>query len=375
MPATKFGGHVEDGIVNQASLLEELSKLARERSCDRRRDLLRGLTDLFDSGTVETKTASGDLFGDVVSRVLDEVAVEIRAEVSERLSDVEHTPRQLMMRLAQDEITVASPVLRSSSALTDDDLVHIAKNHSQDHLLAISDRKTLTEQVTDALVDKGNKAVLHSVTDNQGARFSECGFNTLARRAVDDTQLQENLVQRRDLTESAADELRPYLTEQLKERLDQAGIDTDAANLSRLVSTTAQRVQVEMHDAQRSRFEVRVLTSEIKRGKRPLDETVEMLCHDDRALDVALLIRNLSDAGDIDVAKIMFREEGGPIAILCKNLGVETTAFAAIAELRHKRLKRSAAETHKEVELYSQLAESEAKRAIRFLKVRKATTN
>lgn len=372
MPVTIFGGQVEIGIVNQPSLLEELSELARERSGERRRDLLRGLTDLFDSGTAETKSASGDLFGDVVSRVLDEVAVEIRAEVSERLSKIEHSPRKLMLQLAQDDISVASPVLRSSDALTDDDLVHIANNHSQDHLLAISDRKTLTEQVTDALVEKGDQAVLHNVTDNQGARFSELGFNKLAKRASDDRQLQEKLVERRDLTASAADELRPFLAEQLKERLDAAGIDAKNADISRLVSTTAHRVQSEMQDAQRSRFEIRVLTSEIKQGKRPLDDTIIMLCRNDRALDVALLIRNLSDAGDIDVAKIMFREEGGPIAILCKNLGVEIEAFTAIAGLRHKRLKRSATETQKEIHLYSQLAETEAQRAIRFLKVRRA---
>lgn len=359
------------GIVTQSNLLEELSNLARERSGDRRRDLLRGLTDLFDAGTPETKTASQNLFGDVVSRVLDEVALEIRAEVSERLATVEHSPRDLLKKLAQDDIVVASPVLTSSNVLTDEDLVEIANSQSQDHLLAISDRKTLSAQVTDALVERGNQAVLHAVTDNQGASFSQEGFSILAQRAEGDQQLQENLVARRDLTSQAADELRPMLTEELQARLDQAGIDTNVKGLSKLVSATAQRVQVEMKDAQRSRLEIRVLTAEIKQGKRPLDPTIEKLCKENRALDVALLIKALSEAGDIDVTKIMFRQEGGPIAVLCKVLNIGTPAFSALSEMRSKRLRRSASETLKEVQLYDQLPESEAQRTLRFLKVRK----
>ena len=354
------------------TLLEDLSSLAREPSGERRRELLRSLTDLFDAGTPETKTASQDLFGDVVSRVLDEVTVEIRAEVSERLSDIEESPRELMVRLANDHISVASPVLRASTALTDDDLVEIAANKSQEHLLAISDRRDISEQVTDSLVQRGNQAVLHSVSGNDGARFSEQGFSTLTERAAGDETLQQNLVARKDLTAARVKQLRPMLTERLRERLDQAGISAGDAGLEKLVSTTAQRVEMEMREAQRGRLEIRVLISEVRDGKRHIDQAVEKLCASDRALDVALLIKELSDVGDIDVTKIMFKEEGGPIAVLCKNLGVGTPAYAAIVRLRNKRFRRASDETRKEIALYESLAAAEASRAIRFLKVRRA---
>ncbi len=194
----------------QSNLLEDLTRLAYEPSGERRRDLLRALTDLFQSGSEDTRRNNQDLFGDVVTRVIDQVTVEIRAEISDRLSQETMAPHELMVKLANDEINVATPVLQNSDALTEEDLKEIAESKSQDHLMAISNRTTLSEVVTDVLVQRGDTGVLRSVTSNQGARFSEAGFDTLAARAEHDTVLQANLVQRKDLTDDAAQKLIPF---------------------------------------------------------------------------------------------------------------------------------------------------------------------
>jgi uncharacterized protein (DUF2336 family) len=80
-------------------------------------------------------------------------------------------------RLARDEsIDVAGPILRRSNSLTDEDLLAIASNDSQDRLLAISKRSSLSEKVSDVLVTHGNRDVVLSVTQNEGARFSDVGY-------------------------------------------------------------------------------------------------------------------------------------------------------------------------------------------------------
>ena len=354
------------------SLLEELTYLARQPSEECRRQLLRNLTELFSSGTPEARAQTGGMFEDVVSRVIDDVAVELRCEVSEKLSRTGQSPRKLMVRLANDEISVASPVLRNSDALTDQDLVEVARERSQDYLLAISDRRQLSETVTDALVEKGGREVLHSVTRNDGARFSEEALGTLAGRARDDRQLQDNLVGRKDLTMPAANELRPYLTERLRQKLDEADLRAASAGMDQAVETTVRRVQSEMRGAQKARFEVKVMIADIQKGKLDLDRTVDMLCKSDRAVDLAKLISALCDLRDIDVTKVLFKAEAGAIAVLCKEIGVSEAAYASIAELRQKRLRTEASQTRREIRLYGMLDEADAHRAVRFVKLRRA---
>ena len=74
-----------------------------------------------------------------------------------------------------DDIEVARPVLKNSSRLDDSDLIAAAGSKGQLHLAAIAQRRTLSEAVTDVLVERGNKYVAHSVR-TRGARFSDAGF-------------------------------------------------------------------------------------------------------------------------------------------------------------------------------------------------------
>src|SRR5262249_38184502 len=76
-----------------------------------------------------------------------------------------------------------------SEQLDEHVLVESAKTKSQDHLMAISRRKVLTEKVTDVLVDRGNRQVAISTAGNPGAAFSEFGYSTLVGRSQTDDHL------------------------------------------------------------------------------------------------------------------------------------------------------------------------------------------
>jgi uncharacterized protein (DUF2336 family) len=85
--------------------------------------------------------------------------------------------------LAHDEIVVARPILSRSERLTDDDLMAVAVAKGRDHMLAISERRFLTEPVTDFLVSRGDRVVVHAVAGNPGARFPEGGITKLIDKA------------------------------------------------------------------------------------------------------------------------------------------------------------------------------------------------
>ena len=106
------------------------------------------------------------------------------------MAAVEKSPPKVTRTLALDNsIDVAGPVLRQSASLDDETLIVGAKTKGQDHLLAISQRAQLSENVTDVLVERGNKKVVISTAANAGARFSDFGYSRLVTRSENDSEL------------------------------------------------------------------------------------------------------------------------------------------------------------------------------------------
>ena len=79
-------------------------------------------------------------------------------------------------------------------SLTEDDLVRLAERGSQAHLAAIAGRSTVPEKVTDVLIDRGEREVVHTVTGNHGARFSNPAWTGWLEKAQEDVDLREMLV-------------------------------------------------------------------------------------------------------------------------------------------------------------------------------------
>jgi uncharacterized protein (DUF2336 family) len=90
-------------------------------------------------------------------------------------------------------------VLTRSEVLDDEALITFSKTKSLDHLLAISHRKTMSENLTDVLVQRGDQQVLLNMVRNIGARFSENDFNTLIKHAQGNDELADCVGSRPDL--------------------------------------------------------------------------------------------------------------------------------------------------------------------------------
>src|ERR1700761_3424395 len=137
-----------------SSKLLHLIELAEEPSSERRRELLREVTNLFFTGDGAQPTATLGLFDDVLSQLAEDMEQEVRAELAERMADASAPPMGLIRTLASDSAFVATPVLRRSSALTEADLLNVAATQGQNHLRAISGRAFVPEAVSEAIVKR-----------------------------------------------------------------------------------------------------------------------------------------------------------------------------------------------------------------------------
>lgn len=182
------------------SLLAELEVAVKNGTPEKRVETLRRVTSLFLDESNRLNEQQIGVFDDVLVHLIQRIETKALVQLSSSLAPVDNAPIEVIRRLSRDdEITVAGPVLSQSNRLTESDLVEIATQKSQGHMLAISTRHTLSEAVTDVLVERGDMQVQHTLARNAGARFSELGYASLVKKSEYDENLAEKLGLRLDI--------------------------------------------------------------------------------------------------------------------------------------------------------------------------------
>jgi hypothetical protein len=200
-------------------LITELDTAVKGGSPERGDRILRQVMDLFLSNVDRFGEAQIGVLDDVLVRLVERTEAAALAQLSETLSHITLAPRETVRRLAfHDDPSVAVPVLKGSARLSEKDLIEIARTLSQQHLLAMCERKTLSEALTDALMRRGDAGVSNALAHNPGATFSECGYATLVGRAERDEGLTEKLGLRLDLPANLLRELLEMATDVVRAR-------------------------------------------------------------------------------------------------------------------------------------------------------------
>jgi uncharacterized protein (DUF2336 family) len=201
------------------SFLSDLDDAVARGTAESRKRALWHATDLLIAGRYSDDEIW--TFGEVIGRLADEIEVAARAQLANRLANVDNAPINIIHKLAfDDSIDVAGPVLRQSEQLDDNALIANATTKSQSHLLAISQRKSIGETVTDVLVARGDQDVVNSVASNAGARFSDFGFLHMVKRAEGDSILAEQLGLRGDIPRRVFQQLIAKASDDVKKRLE-----------------------------------------------------------------------------------------------------------------------------------------------------------
>jgi uncharacterized protein (DUF2336 family) len=245
------------------SLIDELNAALETGGQDERKRILERVAELFAAGSRGYSGKQIALFDDVLQKLCADIEVKTRARLARRLAHIDNAPPQLIRSLAFDDaIAVAQPVLIHSQQLSDADLVENATTKSQDHLFAIAQRLRLSERVTDVLVERGNRKVIHKVAANTGARFSLAGYDKLTHRARRDRRLTLALARRRDLPRQYFLKLVETASASVRAKLEAANpesaaairdtVDEVATGLQQDARKTSQRFAKALRDANRS---------------------------------------------------------------------------------------------------------------------------
>ena len=353
-----------------ANVLNELENIARNDTSEGRRELLSSIADLFLQGAENYSDRELTLFADVMMRVLEETETDGRREFSERVAPSEQTPHSVAQRLAHDTAVVAAPVLRQSPVLSDEDLIAVAFQRSQDHILAISERRTLEPPVSAAVIERGDQRALRSISANNGARISDDSFLSLAKKCVGDRVAQINIAQRADLTMALIEKIEPLLPEHLSEQARAIAEGRNPELAEKVVQSAAEVFATERLSALRAKADAIALYNNVKAGSAKVDDVLSSLANDDRFLDLATVLARLSSVRENVITNILFRASNEPIAIICRYVDASESAFDSVNRMRARRLKLPSSHVEHATREFKRLSREAAERSIRFLRVR-----
>lgn len=172
------------------SLIHDIQDSATSGSTKRQLRALTRITDLFLAGSGHYSKRQIELFDEVFKTLVEVIELKTRIELARRFATEPNAPASLVRALARDaDVAVAGPVLSQSAALGEADLVVSASTQSQGHLYALAQRRSISEPVTDILIQRGERRVVHAVAGNHGANISDRGFRELVARSGNDTAL------------------------------------------------------------------------------------------------------------------------------------------------------------------------------------------
>ena len=120
---------------------EHFLRLARDKSARGREELFEAVSDLFVAEPEAFSDKERALMQAILHQLIRDAELSVRRPFSEKLATIPTVPRDLIKMLANDEIEVAGPVLKKSTALQDLDLVEVIRNRTIEHQLAIAIRE------------------------------------------------------------------------------------------------------------------------------------------------------------------------------------------------------------------------------------------
>lgn len=250
-------------MTDSASLLKQLDE---SMSCGSNESRLRALwhaTDVLING--QYSEADIWIFGEVIERLASGIEAAARAELARRLAHSGNAPISSVNQLARDpSIEVAGPILRHSARLDVETLVSIAGSESQQHLLAISRRESISEPVTDVLVVTGNQEVLTSLAGNSGARFSDFGFLRMIERSEHDSFLVETLGNRVDIPRHIFQQLIAKASDEVRRKIERER-PAAADEIQRMVSDVTGELHSIFGPASKTFFDARKAVSALQR--------------------------------------------------------------------------------------------------------------
>ncbi|HEX9791653.1 MAG TPA: DUF2336 domain-containing protein [Kiloniellales bacterium] len=319
--------------------LHFLLDLALDRSVEGRRALTHSIGDLFSEGGTTLSDRERALMADILRKLIRDCEMAVRRDLSERLAKAGNPPHDLILALANDEIEVAQPILTDSQVLRDIELIQIIRHRTHQHQLAIAMRRSVSEYVSDALVETGNVDVIKTLLENQDAHISEATMEYLAEESQRVDSYQEPLINRHDLNPELAKRMYLWVSAALRQHILEH-FEVHPGQLDDHLEGVAEAISQnpEQHPAPVSATQsATALANKLAKKKQITpDFLIQVLRQGEIALFEAMF-GALSGLPAPRLQRVLYDSGGDGLALACRALDIPKSTFATIFLLSRKR--------------------------------------
>lgn len=197
--------------------LGDVQRLLQDPSPETRAEMAGKIAGQFG---VEGLTPSERVLAEDIVRIMaKDVALRVRAALSDSLKANPNIPHDVAISLAQDVEEIALPFIEVSTVLTDADLIEIVKSGSAERQTAVARRPAVSEGVADVLVEKGAEKAVAALMANERAAVTAKAMGRALDRFPTSAAVQTPLVNRSKLPVTVAERLVHIVSEKLRDQL------------------------------------------------------------------------------------------------------------------------------------------------------------
>lgn len=312
-----------------ASDVGHLVDLARDSSIEGRSTLAVAIGNLVDDNARQLTTHELALMNDILKRLIQDVARPIRKTLAAKLAKSHNAPREVVEILANDDFDIASPILLKSDLLSDDALIEIIHHRTQAHRLAIAMRRSVSFQVSDALVATNATDVIRTLLQNHGAQISQSTMAYLVEQSRTVDEFQEPLLRRNDLEAALAKRMYAWVSAALRqfilENFHVDEIDIDLA-VGKTVDTVIEDTEWQSEEDTAAANLAHELTKQNKVNANLLLQTL-------RQGEVGLFEALLASMARIKISsvrKLIYDEGAEGLVIVARSADIDRTSFTSI---------------------------------------------
>lgn len=349
-----------------------LLDLAKETSSEKRRELLRVVTDAFVEDDDVRTDKEAELFDDIFNAVSADMEVAVRAELARKIAKSNAPLNRTARRLALSEIEVARHVIEQSRALSEHDILDVIERKGQEHMMAVTKRDDIGERVSSALVNKGEDQVVASLLENRFARIDRETFEKVAERAQNNPLLHAPFVKNQHAPLDLLNEVYLKVEQKLRREIMRKFHGVSPGDLADALAASKNRLSQAYGALPEDYMASCEYVEGIEKWKPLEPVNLTVMLRENRTTAFCIAFAKLTEVDVTMVLRLVNTADLDAIAMLAKGAGFDKALFVTICLLIAKdgsNMNRAEALGN----LYTEVSQAAAQRALRFWKVRQSS--
>ncbi len=232
-------------LANMKIEAQDVAALMADNSPEAKLKLVEKLSHQYTAdGAEHFKESEAAVAEDIFRLLMKNAETHVRAALADNLKMAGNVPHDIVVSMAKDVEEVSLPVLQFSDVLSEADLLEIVQSSNDEAKhLAIAGRETVSEKISDALVEKGSEKVVTTLVKNEGAQIAENTFNKIVDRHAENEAIVQSMIERGSLPIAVAEKMMEKVSGVIQEKLKEISTG-DIPNIGYLMSMMQHHLKV-----------------------------------------------------------------------------------------------------------------------------------